>query len=145
MASLGGTYSTGTVALTNDNAVVLGTGVLWSDVEEGDWLYAGGFVGIIDSVNDDLDEITLQAPWAGASGADLDYVIVKIVVAALRARHHAGQAAGVAGGARGPDRHLLRRGSCSRSRAWGRRPVRAQVELRRLQPETLLPRPAEKF
>ncbi|MGE0038220.1 MAG: hypothetical protein AB7S93_21575, partial [Xanthobacteraceae bacterium] len=78
MSSLGGTYSTGTVAVTNDNAVVLGTGVLWSDVEEGDWLYAGGFVGIIDSVNDDLDEITLQAPWAGPSGADLDYVIVKM-------------------------------------------------------------------
>jgi len=78
MSSLGGTYSTGTVALTNDNAVVLGTGVLWSDVEEGDWLYARGAVGIIESVNDDLDEITLQVPWAGETGADLDYVIVKM-------------------------------------------------------------------
>jgi hypothetical protein len=78
MSVLGGTYSTGTVALTNDDAVVPGTGVLWSDVEEGDWLYAGGVVGIIDSVNDDLDQITLKEPWAGSTDAAASYLILKM-------------------------------------------------------------------
>ncbi len=127
MSSLGGTYSTGTVALTNDNAVVLGTGVLWSDVEEGDWLYAGGFVGIIDSVNDDFDEITLKEPWTGSTDAAASYLIIKMSWLRYEPASPS-EAACRAGGAGGPDRHLLRGGSSARSRPRGRRPVRAEVE-----------------
>ncbi len=78
MPALGGTYSTGTVAVTNASAAVPGAGVLWSDVDEGDWLYVAGDVAIIDSVNEDFDEITLKSPWPGATDATASYIILKM-------------------------------------------------------------------
>src|SRR5688572_19530565 len=78
MPGLGGTYSTGTVAVTNASATVPGTGVLWSDVDDGDWLYVAGDVAIIDSVNEDFDEITLKSPWSGATNATAPYIILKM-------------------------------------------------------------------
>jgi hypothetical protein len=78
MSTFGGFYSTGTIDVTNNSAAVVGHGVVWNDVVEGDWLYRGGVVGIIDSVNGTFDGITLKAPWAGATAAGSTYIIQKM-------------------------------------------------------------------
>lgn len=65
--ALGGTYNTGMVGVTLGSATVSGSGVLWSDVVEGDWLQVGTAVGVIDSVNGGYDTITLKDGWAGAT------------------------------------------------------------------------------
>jgi collagen type VII alpha len=71
-------YSTGTVALTNASATVPGTGVIWADVVEGDYLLADGLIAVIDSVNAALNEITLKTAWAGSTNATATYVIIKM-------------------------------------------------------------------
>jgi hypothetical protein len=66
------------VDVTNGDMGVIGNGVLWSDVIEGDWLYVDGVVGIIDTVESGFDELTLKEPWAGLTQADAPYVILKM-------------------------------------------------------------------
>ena len=63
--ALGGTYNTGLLSVTAGSTAVSGHGVLWSDVEEGDWLQVGAAVGVIDSVDGGFDDIVLKDGWAG--------------------------------------------------------------------------------
>lgn len=76
--ALGGTYNTGVVDVLASSPDVLGTGVLWSDVLEGDWLQVGTAIGVIDSVNATFDGLTLKDAWAGATLSDTPYRILKM-------------------------------------------------------------------
>jgi hypothetical protein len=78
MGALGGTYNTGTVSVTNGATSVVGTSVMWSDIEEGDWLWVGGVVSIIDSVDPSLVILTLKDPWPGGTNAAANYRITKM-------------------------------------------------------------------
>lgn len=74
---LGDIYSTGTISVTNGSTAVTGSGVLWTDVIEGDDIYCNGLVGTIDSVGMYYDEITLKAPWQGSTDGSATYYIIK--------------------------------------------------------------------
>src|SRR3990167_8197627 len=63
--ALGGTYNTGLLGVTAGSTAVSGHGVLWSDVEEGDWLQVGAAIAVIDSVDGGFDDIVLKDGWAG--------------------------------------------------------------------------------
>lgn len=78
MGTLGGTYTTGTISLVNGSTQVAGTGVLWVDAIEGDWIFSQGFVGIIDSVDSTFSVITLKQPWAGPTVSGASYVLMKM-------------------------------------------------------------------
>lgn len=75
--ALGGTYNTGTASVTNASTSVPGVGVLWADVIEGDELWVGTAIGVIDSVNGTFDTITLKDGWAGSTVASAPYRILK--------------------------------------------------------------------
>lgn len=77
MANFGGTYDTGTVDVENASTTVVGNGVVWTDVVQGDFLFSGGTVAVIDSVDTDTNEITLMMDWLGSTEADASYVILK--------------------------------------------------------------------
>ncbi len=63
--AFGGTYTTGTIALTNGSTTATGTGTLWSPVvEQGDLLVANGMVAVIDTITDDT-HFELKEAWAG--------------------------------------------------------------------------------
>src|SRR3990167_5476562 len=89
--ALGGTYNTGTVNVTAGSATAAGTGVLWSDVVEGDWLAVGTTVGVIDSVNAGYDTITLKDAWAGSANP---VVTISIASPAVVSRTAHGYVAG---------------------------------------------------
>ena len=76
--ALGGTYATGTASVTNGSPTVPGTGVLWLDVVEGDWLQIGVAVAVIDSVSTDYGTITLKDNWPGSTAANSAYRILKM-------------------------------------------------------------------
>jgi hypothetical protein len=76
--ALGGTYNTGTISVSADGTVVTGAGTLWSSVaEQGDWLFANGNIGIIASVDDDI-QLTLYDPWTGGALVAASYRVVKM-------------------------------------------------------------------
>jgi hypothetical protein len=75
---IGGVYDTGTVAVTNGSATVVGTGVFWPDVLEGDHLIIAGLVSLVASVNTGTSTITLLKPYLGASNAAAAYQLVKM-------------------------------------------------------------------
>jgi hypothetical protein len=75
---IGGVYDTGTVAVVNGSATVVGTGVFWPDVLEGDHLLIAGLVSLVLSVNTGTNTITLMKPYAGASNAAATYQLVKM-------------------------------------------------------------------
>jgi hypothetical protein len=77
MPEFGGTYSQGLVDVTNGSAVVPGTGVLWTDVLEGDALVRGGALAFVLSVNEDFDELMLKRPWPGSTALGATYDIYK--------------------------------------------------------------------
>lgn len=73
-----GIYDTGTISVTNGSAAVTGTGTLWQSVAEvGDWIHAGGGIGLVETVNSDTS-ITLQMPWAGSTLSGAAYVLIKM-------------------------------------------------------------------
>jgi hypothetical protein len=76
--ALGGTYATGTVDATNGSKIVSGSGALWSDVIEGDWLQIGTAVGVIDSVSGSFNQINLKDNWAGTTVTGQPYRILKM-------------------------------------------------------------------
>lgn len=75
-----GVYDTGTISVSADGTAVTGTGVLWLDILEGDWLVADGVVALIDEVTDtvDYDNLTLMKGWPGSTLTDAPYQIVKM-------------------------------------------------------------------
>jgi hypothetical protein len=73
--SFGEYYRTGTITLVNNSVDVAGSGVLWTDIEQGDILEAQGLQATIDTVSE--TSLTLMLPWVGAGGAGLAYVIRK--------------------------------------------------------------------
>ena len=77
MSTLPAPYTVGTIAVTNGSTAVVGTGVLWSLVIEGDWVVVPGqsAFGIVDSVAPDKTHITLKSPWSGATASGLSYLI----------------------------------------------------------------------
>ena len=75
---LGSIYDTGTVAVTNGSATVVGTGVFWSDVLMGDHLVIAGLISLIDSVDTGANTITLMKPYGGASNGAATYQIAKM-------------------------------------------------------------------
>lgn len=75
--SFGQYYRLGTVTVTNGSTTVSGSGVIWSDVVQGDILECAGMQATVDSVNDDMDEITLMLPWAGSTASAQTYVVRK--------------------------------------------------------------------
>jgi hypothetical protein len=76
--AIGGTYNTGTVSVTNGSPTIPGSGVLWVDVIEGDWIAIGTSVAVIDSVSEDFGTITLKDNWAGSTAAGTAYRILKM-------------------------------------------------------------------
>lgn len=80
MTVFGGTYSTGSAIFLNGSVTVHGLGVMWNTIEQGDYIYSQGVLGLIDSVDtNNYDTITLMKPWQGASfSADPEYVILKM-------------------------------------------------------------------
>lgn len=55
-----------------------GTGVLWSDIEEGDLLVCQGLLGVVNTITGaGFDGGTLKTLWPGAGGSGLSYVIMK--------------------------------------------------------------------
>jgi hypothetical protein len=75
---IGGVYDTGTVAVTNGSATVVGTGVFWPDVLEGDHLIVAGLISLIASVDTGTNTITLLKPYLGATNAAATYQLVKM-------------------------------------------------------------------
>jgi hypothetical protein len=68
VTTFGEFYNTGTVALTINSTAVVGAGLVWSDIEQGDILECLGRQATIDSVSGGgLDHITLMNPWVGPS------------------------------------------------------------------------------
>ena len=76
---LGGTYSTGSITVTNGSVVVSGLGVVWNDVLEGDEIWPSGHGAMIigADVVHPFNSITLLTPWPGTSLIGSTYVIVK--------------------------------------------------------------------
>lgn len=81
---LGDIYQTGTVSTTNADATVEGSGVLWSDVMEGDEFRIGSTALPILSVTDN-DTLELAAPWPGSTASGQAYMIEKRSVLRLDA------------------------------------------------------------
>lgn len=78
MATFGGTYSTGTISVTADDTTVTGVGTLWASIaEQGDWLYADGNIGIIETVTDDT-HLELELGWAGTTLSGENYRLIKM-------------------------------------------------------------------
>jgi hypothetical protein len=75
---IGGVYDTGTVSVVNGSTSVLGTGVFWSDVLEGDHLIIAGLVSLIASVDTGANTITLMKPYGGATNGTAAYQIAKM-------------------------------------------------------------------
>ena len=75
---IGGVYDTGTVAVTNGSPTVVGTGVFWPDVLEGDHLVIAGLLSLVLSVDTGTNTITLMKPYQGASNATAAYQLVKM-------------------------------------------------------------------
>lgn len=79
MGTFGGVYQTGTITVAANATAVDGIGVVWSDVLEGDWLFANGNVGIIDSVDPTAyDDLVLKAAWTGGAITSGAYMIIKM-------------------------------------------------------------------
>ena len=67
-------YTAGTVALTAGTKAVTGTGTAWetAQFQEGDWFIAGGYTGIIASVDSETS-ITLVDNWEGDTLSGASY------------------------------------------------------------------------
>src|SRR5258708_397210 len=76
--ALGGIYNTGTVTATNGSPTVVGDGVIWSDVIEGDFIQVGTSVALISRVDSGFSEWTLMSDWAGPTQVAADYTILKM-------------------------------------------------------------------
>ena len=75
--ALGGTYATGTIAVSASGTVVTGTGTLWGPVVlEGDTLFAAGHYALIEEITDD-DHLVLSLPWTGGELSGAAYRIIK--------------------------------------------------------------------
>lgn len=80
MTTPAGTYDTGTVSITTNTTSLVGVGTSWSlTILEGDWFYAVGLVGMVDTVVDDT-HITLRMPWAGSTLVAAAYFIEKMAI-----------------------------------------------------------------
>ena len=75
---LGGIYDTGTISVINGSATVVGTGVFWPDVLEGDHLHVDGWVLLVESVDTGTNTITLMKPYPGTTWATATYQLVKM-------------------------------------------------------------------
>jgi hypothetical protein len=75
--SLGQIYNLGTVTVTNGSATVTSAGAIFVDVIIGDTLQVGATQAYISSVNAGFNQLTLMAPWAGATVTNSVYMILK--------------------------------------------------------------------
>lgn len=78
--TLGGTYSTGSLSVTQGETTVHIEGaLLTTQAVRGDWLYvpSANYMGFVESVTNDED-IELQSPWLPATQTDVDYLLIKM-------------------------------------------------------------------
>src|ERR1700693_5763672 len=80
MGTFGGTYEVGTISVVHGSASVAGVGVVWADIEEGDWITDNTTgIGVVDAVTGiGLDGITLKTTWKGSTLVNATYQIVKM-------------------------------------------------------------------
>jgi hypothetical protein len=74
--TLGPQYDTGTIAVTTGDSIVTGTGTLWvtAGVKAGEYLYQGGAVAMIESVDSET-QLTVRWEWLAGTGTGLAYLI----------------------------------------------------------------------
>lgn len=67
-------WKEGTITVTNGSAVVTGVGTVWNGagLQEGDEIIANNLIGII-LTRDSATQVTLTAPWQGATAAGISY------------------------------------------------------------------------
>lgn len=79
MSTLQAPYHAGTLTIGAAATSFIGTGVAWTDIEEGDLLIANGAIGVIDTINQTTFAAgTLILPWTGGALTAQPYLILRM-------------------------------------------------------------------